>query len=190
MSLPTSGRTGIPQTDGAMDEEARPDMTTMELDALIARKILRHNDGKVEPPELDTSSLQLQLSATNSVGTPLSLESLPEEVQALVRDMRTRQRAAPRERKGKGKAKRIPQLDGDDDEEGEDDEDDINSDLDDSDEDDNDVEGGEEMDHIILCLYDKVTRTKNKWKCVLKDGIMLVNGRDYLFHRANGDFEW
>lgn len=70
------------------------------------------------------------------------------------------------------------------------DEDDINSDLDDTDDEDEEGEGGEEIEHIILCLYDKVTRTKNKWKCVLKDGIMLVNGRDYLFHRATGDFEW
>ncbi|KAI8988183.1 transcription factor IIA, alpha/beta subunit [Mycotypha africana] len=67
---------------------------------------------------------------------------------------------------------------------------DLGSDLDDTDEDDDDAEGNEEIEHIILCLYDKVTRTKNKWKCILKDGIMLVNGRDYLFHRANGDFEW
>ncbi|KAI8058581.1 transcription factor IIA, alpha/beta subunit [Syncephalis plumigaleata] len=51
------------------------------------------------------------------------------------------------------------------------DEDAINSDLDDSDE-------------------DTVTRTKNKWKCVLKDGVMTMDGRDYVFHRANGDFEW
>ncbi|OMJ22192.1 Transcription initiation factor IIA large subunit [Smittium culicis] len=86
----------------------------------------------------------------------------------------------------------IPQLDGDnsssyhhDNDENEE----INSDLDDSD--DEEVEnGGEITEHMVLCQYDKVSRTKNKWKCVLKDGIMLVNGRNYLFHRANGDFEW
>jgi transcription initiation factor TFIIA large subunit len=87
------------------------------------------------------------------------------------------------------KTRLIPQLDGEGDDEGGD-EDDINSDLDDTDDEDEEGEGGEEIEHIILCLYDKVTRTKNKWKCVLKDGIMLVNGRDYLFHRATGDFEW
>ncbi|CAG8559434.1 5287_t:CDS:2 [Racocetra fulgida] len=67
-------------------------------------------------------------------------------------------------------------------------EDDINSDLDDSDDDGNTE--GEETQNIILCLYDKVTRTKNKWKCQLKDGIMSVNGRDYLFQKGNGDFEF
>jgi transcription initiation factor TFIIA large subunit len=31
---------------------------------------------------------------------------------------------------------------------------------------------------------------KNKRKCNLKDGIMNLNGRDYLFHKATGEFEW
>ncbi|KAG0369198.1 transcription factor IIA subunit alpha, partial [Gamsiella multidivaricata] len=76
----------------------------------------------------------------------------------------------------------IGQVDGDHDE---DDDTGLGSDLDDSDGDMDD-----ESDNIVLCQYDKVSRTKSKWKCVLKDGIMLINGRDYLFHRANGDFEW
>ncbi|KAI8324257.1 TFIIA-domain-containing protein [Martensiomyces pterosporus] len=95
---------------------------------------------------------------------------------------------------------RIGQVDGasddDDDDEGadgvkaENPEDAINSDLDDSDEEDDYEGGGEETEHIVLCQYDKVTRSKNKWKCVLRDGIMLINGRDYLFQKATGDFEW
>ena len=48
---------------------------------------------------------------------------------------------------------RIPQLDGEGDTGGDDD---INSDLDDSDDADDDADGGEEIEHIILCLYDKV----------------------------------
>lgn len=69
------------------------------------------------------------------------------------------------------------------------DNDDINSDLDDTDDEETNADG-EETQNIILCLYDKVTRTKNKWKCQLKDGIMSVNGRDYLFQKGNGDFEF
>ncbi|KAG0002463.1 transcription factor IIA subunit alpha [Modicella reniformis] len=84
------------------------------------------------------------------------------------------------------KAKRdglvIGQVDG---EEEDDDDTGLGSDLDDSDGDMDD-----ESENIVLCQYDKVSRTKSKWKCVLKDGIMLINGRDYLFHKANGDFEW
>lgn len=68
----------------------------------------------------------------------------------------------------------------------------ITSDLDDSDEDavipniDDDEDGGD----TILCLYDKVQRTKNKWKCTLKDGVVSVEGKDYVFHKATGEFEW
>jgi len=75
----------------------------------------------------------------------------------------------------------IAQFDGAESEDGldgVDDEDAINSDLDDSD------DGGEagiestmEGD-VILCLYDKVQRVKNKWKCTLKDGVVTVNGKE------------
>ncbi|KZV66660.1 TFIIA-domain-containing protein [Peniophora sp. CONT] len=67
----------------------------------------------------------------------------------------------------------------------------INSDLDDSDTDGNDDEddGGVTGD-IMFCTYDKVARVKNKWKCVLKDGMVSIDGRDYLFSKCNGEFEW
>lgn len=94
------------------------------------------------------------------------------------------------EKKNKGKEKEISQVDGedDDDEDELNSDDNINSDLDDDDDDDNDDEN--ETDHLILCQYEKVTRIKNKWKCSLKDGIINVNGKDYLFQKATGDFEW
>ncbi len=41
---------------------------------------------------------------------------------------------------------------------------------------------------MVLCLYDKVQRVKNKWKCVLKDGVASIDGRDYLFAKCNGEF--
>ncbi|KAJ7471513.1 transcription factor IIA alpha/beta subunit [Mycena galericulata] len=67
----------------------------------------------------------------------------------------------------------------------------INSDLDDSDTDNevDDAEGGPEGD-IVFCTYDKVARVKNKWKCVLKDGMVHTGGKDYLFTRCTGEFEW
>ncbi|PWN41085.1 TFIIA-domain-containing protein [Ceraceosorus guamensis] len=67
--------------------------------------------------------------------------------------------------------------------------DEINSDLDDSDDEEKDV-GEIEGEDMILCLYDKVQRVKNKWKCVLKDGIANIDGRDYVFSKLNSDFEW
>ncbi|CDU25709.1 related to TOA1-transcription factor TFIIA-L [Sporisorium scitamineum] len=70
------------------------------------------------------------------------------------------------------------------------DNDEIGSDLDDSD--DEDLDGGADGDNddMVLCLYDKVQRVKNKWKCVLKDGVASIDGRDYLFAKCNGEFEW
>merc|ERR1719394_1391688 len=106
------------------------------------------------------------------------------------------------------KIRKLPQVDGpadsgDDD----DDEDDDDDDLDpDGEEDDEGVEedplGSEddisdedasdlfETDNVVVCQYDKITRARNKWKFHLKDGIMNLNGKDYVFQRANGDAEW
>ena len=60
-----------------------------------------------------------------------------------------------------------------------DDEDAINSDLDDSDDD----RGGESEDgddpELMMCTYDKVQRVKNKWKCTLKDGVLVTGGKEY-----------
>lgn len=69
------------------------------------------------------------------------------------------------------------------------DDDEIGSDLDDSDDEDLDGADGDNED-MVLCLYDKVQRVKNKWKCVLKDGVASIDGRDYLFAKCNGEFEW
>ncbi|PCD46092.1 hypothetical protein AU210_001505 [Fusarium oxysporum f. sp. radicis-cucumerinum] len=33
-------------------------------------------------------------------------------------------------------------------------------------------------------------RVKNKWKCTLKDGVLTVNGKEYVFHKATGEYEW
>ena len=72
----------------------------------------------------------------------------------------------------------ISQYDGlgDDDE----DKDAINSDLDDPDDEaagDGATENEYEGDSII-CLYDKVQRVKNKWKCTLKDGVVNADGKE------------
>jgi transcription initiation factor TFIIA large subunit len=80
----------------------------------------------------------------------------------------------------------------------------INSDLDDSDiTSDIDSEFGENEDgtadagagegpdkSIMLCMYEKVHRTKNKWKCQLREGVISTGGRDWVFSKATGEFEW
>ncbi|XP_014090037.1 transcription initiation factor IIA subunit 1 isoform X1 [Bactrocera oleae] len=82
-------------------------------------------------------------------------------------------------------------LDKDDDEDAENDggaeEEPLNSDDDVTDEDASDVF---ETDNVIVCQYDKITRSRNKWKFYLKDGIMNIGGKDYVFQKSNGDAEW
>ncbi|KAI1323216.1 transcription factor IIA, alpha/beta subunit [Xylariaceae sp. FL0255] len=70
------------------------------------------------------------------------------------------------------------------------DEDAINSDLDDPEDNIEGDDDDEDAGQIMLCMYDKVQRVKNKWKCVLKDGVLNVNGKDYVFHKATGEYEW
>lgn len=76
---------------------------------------------------------------------------------------------------------KVGQNDGDDedDEDDLDDNDNINSDLDESDD-----EGDAETSNLMLCQYEKVSRVKNKWKCVFKDGVINVNGQDHLFNKV------
>ncbi|XP_070590822.1 TFIIA-alpha and beta-like factor isoform X3 [Erythrolamprus reginae] len=47
-----------------------------------------------------------------------------------------------------------------------------------------------DTDNIIVCQYDKVQRSKNRWKFYLKDGVMCFGGKDYIFSKAIGDAEW
>ncbi|XP_061501001.1 transcription initiation factor IIA subunit 1 isoform X1 [Anopheles gambiae] len=88
--------------------------------------------------------------------------------------------------------------------------DDDDEDLDKEEEDDMEAEGGAEeeplnseddvtdedasdlfdTDNVVVCQYDKITRSRNKWKFYLKDGIMHIGGKDYVFQKSNGDAEW
>lgn len=70
--------------------------------------------------------------------------------------------------------------------------DEVGSELDDSDDDYLISEGEEDGpdENLMLCLYDKVTRTKARWKCSLKDGIATVNRKDYTFQKSQVEAEW
>lgn len=111
----------------------------------------------------------------------------------------------------------IAQLDGqhgdssdDDDDEEEDDNDDDDEDLDEKEEEENEEAAAREeeplnseddvtdddptdqfeTDNVVVCQYDKITRSRNKWKFFLKDGIMNLSGKDFVFQKAGGDAEW
>lgn len=40
------------------------------------------------------------------------------------------------------------------------------------------------------CNLQQVQRTKTKWRCQLKGGILHLNERDYVFGTAHGDFQF
>lgn len=124
------------------------------------------------------------------------------------------------QRSVQGQQNNIAQLDGalgalgdssdEDEEEEEEDNDDDDEDLDEKEEEENDEATAREeeplnseddvtdddpadlfdTDNVVVCQYDKITRSRNKWKFYLKDGIMNLSGKDYVFQKANGDAEW
>ncbi|KAL1345273.1 hypothetical protein HN51_019045 [Arachis hypogaea] len=80
-----------------------------------------------------------------------------------------------------------------DDDNNDDDDEPLNENDDDDDDDDlDDLDQGEDQNthHLVLAQFDKVTRTKSRWKCTLKDGIMHINDKDILFNKATGEFDF
>ncbi|XP_010262591.1 PREDICTED: transcription initiation factor IIA large subunit-like [Nelumbo nucifera] len=75
---------------------------------------------------------------------------------------------------------------------GDDDDDEPPLNENDDDDDFDDVDQGDEPNaqQLVLAQFDKVTRTKSKWKCTLKDGIMHINDKDILFTKATGEFDF
>jgi transcription initiation factor TFIIA large subunit len=45
-------------------------------------------------------------------------------------------------------------------------------------------------ENILLCLYEKVNRTRNKYRCVFKEGILHLDGQEYCLNKINCEFEW
>jgi len=60
----------------------------------------------------------------------------------------------------------------------------LNSDLDDKE------ESELETSNLVLCQFEKISRSKNKRKCKLKDGIMHLDGKDYVFSEGVGECEF
>ncbi|XP_076141910.1 TFIIA-alpha and beta-like factor [Alosa pseudoharengus] len=47
-----------------------------------------------------------------------------------------------------------------------------------------------DTENVIVCQYEKIHRSKNRWKFNLRDGVMCYGGKDYVFSRAIGEAEW
>jgi len=100
--------------------------------------------------------------------------------------------------------------DDDEDDESEAEGNDVGDDIDDDDDDEGNEEGREdpkslcsdddvsddeptelfETENVVVCQYDKISRTKNKWRFILKSGVMNIDGRDYVFSKATGGADW
>lgn len=140
----------------------------------------------------------LRMSENLQNGLMVPLEDLPSHPDNQRRRAASRNTQSSLSKSATPAALSLPQFDGGDEEDeksnvkDEDDVDAINSDLDDSDDDNNNAMGDDDDEHVdnILCTYDKVQRVKNKWKCTLKDGVMSVGGKEWVFHKGMGEFEW
>ena len=53
-----------------------------------------------------------------------------------------------------------------------------------------DEEDDQHISNIVVGQYEKVTRSRSKWKVHLKEGVMRLNGKDHLFHAAVGDMQF
>lgn len=173
--------TQVTEFDGAAGRASQ--LYTVTPTAPLLRPLAATRDGKVEAA-LPTAAVP---GASAEAGTSGSAPNAP--IKSEPDEALTHKRKRELDDEGQ-------RADGRDDtapDAAEKDKDEIGSDLDDSDDD--DAEGTEDM---ILCLYDKVQRVKNKWKCVLRDGVASIGGRDYLFSKCNGyvsqsdtsEFEW
>ena len=53
-----------------------------------------------------------------------------------------------------------------------------------------DDEDEEEVSNQCISQFTKVQRTKTRWKCQLKAGILHLSGRDYVFNTATGEMQF
>ena len=65
-----------------------------------------------------------------------------------------------------------------------------------------------DTENVVVCQYEKISRTRNKWKLSLKvgnyrfclnltqwnlftkDGVMNLNGQEFIFKKLTGEAEW
>ena len=182
--------TNYSQTDGADEEEGMDEWRAM----LAERRALHAQQGEHADRVMRDQVMKLSDRLSSGLMVPLSEQPSKKNKKRRAASAQSTSAVA-----SSSSAPSIPQLDGDaDDEEekpdvrDEDDENAINSDLDDSDDDGAGAMGDDDddMGDSILCTYDKVQRVKNKWKCTLKDGVMSVNGKEWVFHKGTGEYEW
>ncbi|XP_043276236.1 transcription initiation factor IIA subunit 1 isoform X2 [Venturia canescens] len=168
------------------------------------------------PTDVASRLLQQHVDKTLQGQAALAPMQINQPIQVITQNTNNVQPVSQLPVQSQGTQGNMTQLDGpmgdssdDDEEEEEDDNDDDDDDID-KDEEENDEAGACEeeplnseddvtdddptdlfdTDNVVVCQYDKITRSRNKWKFYLKDGIMNLSGKDYVFQKANGDAEW
>lgn len=201
----------LPQQESDREEKVKNNAETTADPAATLEAILASHNRKTNRKNSKENVLAVE---SHGKGVPLDEDSSEEETEVLNEKSSVgKERSQIAEVSGAKVDAKIGNSDDNDDDDDDDDDDDlgsdlgadsdaINSDLDDSDdEDDEDADGdGDDPDgdgagndieqNIMLCLYDRVQRVRNRWKCSLKDGLMNINGKDYVFQKATGDSEW
>ncbi|KRH92920.1 RNA polymerase II transcription initiation factor TFIIA, large chain [Pseudoloma neurophilia] len=49
---------------------------------------------------------------------------------------------------------------------------------------------GRNTKNFMICLYDKVTKNKHKFRTLLKQGFINIGPEDYAFSTGTGDLDW
>jgi transcription initiation factor TFIIA large subunit len=47
-----------------------------------------------------------------------------------------------------------------------------------------------EATDFLIASHEKVHRTKRRWRCNLQNCVLKIDGRDFVFSQASGDFEF
>ncbi|XP_047657810.1 transcription initiation factor IIA subunit 1 isoform X1 [Tachysurus fulvidraco] len=191
-----------------------PQLQTGGVQAPVIQQVLTPVQGGLSQPGVIIQPQQIVLTQNKVQQNTQVMQAALAQAQPQTHTQTTQQQqTAQQQAQQQPQAPLVLQVDGAGDTSSEDDEDEEDE-YDEDDDEDKDKDGGEDgqveeeplnsgddvsdeedqelfdTENVVVCQYDKIHRSKNKWKFHLKDGIMNLNGRDYVFSKAIGDAEW
>ncbi|KAM5243810.1 transcription initiation factor IIA subunit 1 isoform 1-T1 [Hipposideros larvatus] len=199
-----------PQQSVVLQQQVIPQMQPGGVQAPVIQQVLAPLPGGISPQTGVIIQPQQILFTGNKTQVIPTTVAAPTPAQAQITAAGQQQ---PQAQTAQQQAPLVLQVDGTGDTSSEEDEDE-EEDYDDDEEEDKEKDGAEDgqveeeplnseddvsdeegqelfdTENVVVCQYDKIHRSKNKWKFHLKDGIMNLNGRDYIFSKAIGDAEW
>ncbi|XP_017772195.1 PREDICTED: transcription initiation factor IIA subunit 1-like [Nicrophorus vespilloides] len=48
----------------------------------------------------------------------------------------------------------------------------------------------EDTDNVVICQYNKITRNRSRWTLELKNGVMTLDNKEFIFNQARGYTTW